>query len=300
MADREEPVARRTTASTPTSTRIGERQRDGTRQHDAEVAPHKVAEMMGLVVREVKGLKEIIVNQSATIKDINDRHARELTALKDQMQEFAIVLTNVREELEEIKAGQVLIANTQTSPQASYADVARTPPTSQPTNAHSQPSEYDPVDLHRYLFCTIDTTRMAAEKIVNDGARVLRNELYPIKVDSVNLTAVLDENGTIRHRAAEAFGQENETTVAKIAWLSKKRCQRHTGDGGLTDHSSGCENVAGRRLLPRRWRVRLYKCLSAKRATLTRKAQRVSSSVCLWWPSPVIQPELPDALPCSL
>lgn len=64
--------------------------------------------------------------------------------------------------------------------------------------------------------------KRAAEKIVSAGARVLRDELYPIKVDSVNRTAVLDENGNIRQGAAEALGQENETTVAKISWLSKK------------------------------------------------------------------------------
>ena len=64
--------------------------------------------------------------------------------------------------------------------------------------------------------------KRAAEKTSVPGARVLRDELYPIKVDSVRRTAVLDENDQLRDGAAEAFGQENETTVAKIAWLSKK------------------------------------------------------------------------------
>ena len=54
------------------------------------------------------------------------------------------------------------------------------------------------------------------------GIRVLRDELYPFKVDNVNRLAVLDENGGIRAGAAEIFSQENETTVAKIGWLSKK------------------------------------------------------------------------------
>ena len=51
---------------------------------------------------------------------------------------------------------------------------------------------------------------------------MLRDDLYPIKVDSVRRTAVLDENNEIRVGVAEGFGQENEATVAKIAWLSKK------------------------------------------------------------------------------
>lgn len=51
---------------------------------------------------------------------------------------------------------------------------------------------------------------------------MLRDELYPIKVDNVKRTAVLDENDEIRAGAAEAFSEENETTVTKIVWLSKK------------------------------------------------------------------------------
>lgn len=64
--------------------------------------------------------------------------------------------------------------------------------------------------------------KQAVETKGAEGIRVLRDELYPIKVDNVNRLAVLDEHGEIRAGASEAFGQENETTVAKIGWLSKK------------------------------------------------------------------------------
>jgi hypothetical protein len=63
--------------------------------------------------------------------------------------------------------------------------------------------------------------KSAAEKI-GAGSRVLRDELHPIKIDNVKRTAVLDEFDNVRTGAAEAFGGENGTTVAKIAWLSKK------------------------------------------------------------------------------
>lgn len=58
---------------------------------------------------------------------------------------------------------------------------------------------------------------------------MLRDELYPIKVDSVNKAAVLDENDEIRAEAAAAFSEENEATVAKIAWLSKKESGKSYG-----------------------------------------------------------------------
>jgi hypothetical protein len=39
--------------------------------------------------------------------------------------------------------------------------------------------------------------KKVVETKVRAGARVLYDELYPVKVDSVNRTAVLDENGDI-------------------------------------------------------------------------------------------------------
>lgn len=55
---------------------------------------------------------------------------------------------------------------------------------------------------------------------------MLRDNLYLIKVDSIRRTAVLDENNEIREGAIEGFGQENEITVAKITWLSKKEAPK--------------------------------------------------------------------------
>lgn len=71
--------------------------------------------------------------------------------------------------------------------------------------------------------------KKVAEETIGAGARVLRDELYPIKVDSVNKAAVLDEKGDIRVGAAAAFSEENETTVAKIAWLSNKESAKTYG-----------------------------------------------------------------------
>ncbi|KAK2734258.1 hypothetical protein CKAH01_18982 [Colletotrichum kahawae] len=64
--------------------------------------------------------------------------------------------------------------------------------------------------------------KQIVEKSFGSGTRVLRDELYPVKVDNVKRTEILDENGNVRAEAAEALSRENETTVAKISWLSKK------------------------------------------------------------------------------
>ncbi|KAK4118032.1 hypothetical protein N657DRAFT_675812 [Parathielavia appendiculata] len=49
------------------------------------------------------------------------------------------------------------------------------------------------------------------------GARVLRDQLYPVKVDNVNSTAVIDHGGKVLLGAAEALGQENDVQIAKLA-----------------------------------------------------------------------------------
>ncbi|ODA77185.1 hypothetical protein RJ55_06812 [Drechmeria coniospora] len=61
-----------------------------------------------------------------------------------------------------------------------------------------------------------------AEKTVDVGARVMRDQLFPIKIDNANHTAVLDGEGNVLPGAAEALGAENNVTIAKISWLSKK------------------------------------------------------------------------------
>jgi hypothetical protein len=55
-----------------------------------------------------------------------------------------------------------------------------------------------------------------------EGARVLRDQRYPVKVDNANRSAVLDAQGKILPGAADVLGKENEVNIAKIAWLSRK------------------------------------------------------------------------------
>ena len=77
-----------------------------------------------------------------------------------------------------------------------------------------------------------DELHMVKQAIETKGAagvRVLRDELYPIKVDNVNRLAVLDENGEIRAGVAETLSQENEKTAAKIGWLSKRNIAKAYG-----------------------------------------------------------------------
>ncbi len=71
--------------------------------------------------------------------------------------------------------------------------------------------------------------KQTAETKMPAGVRILRDELYPIKVDNVNRLALLDESGEIQSGATETLGQENDATVAKVAWLSKKNVPKAYG-----------------------------------------------------------------------
>ena len=45
----------------------------------------------------------------------------------------------------------------------------------------------------------------------------MRDQLYLVKVDNANRTAILDADGNILPGVAEALGTENEVNIAKIA-----------------------------------------------------------------------------------
>ncbi|KAL9561263.1 hypothetical protein ACKAV7_014618 [Fusarium commune] len=53
-------------------------------------------------------------------------------------------------------------------------------------------------------------------------AKILRERLYPVKINGANRSAVLDSNGNLLPGVTEALGQENEVTIAKMNWLSDK------------------------------------------------------------------------------
>ncbi|KAJ6100341.1 hypothetical protein N7467_001876, partial [Penicillium canescens] len=220
------------------------------------------------------------------IRRRDDLHKEELQKVKE---EFSIALAEAcaqnghDEILREIQSLRDVISPSVPTGSPSYADIARTPPLSHPSNIRTlSTSNTTPTTFTDTLYCTIDTSKMAenenermsagpiraaveteirtmeghthwrcravtvdpkntnririacrdedeyhlvkkvAEAKIGAGARVLRDELYPIKVDSVNKAAVLDEKDKIRAEAAVTLSEENEASVAKIVWLSRK------------------------------------------------------------------------------
>ncbi|KAF6525889.1 hypothetical protein HZS61_011684 [Fusarium oxysporum f. sp. conglutinans] len=82
----------------------------------------------------------------------------------------------------------------------------------------------DPKNPHRIRITCRDESeheivKRVAEVKLAPGARILRDDLYPIRVDNVSRIAVLDEKNEVRVEITETLGRENDTEVAKVAWL---------------------------------------------------------------------------------
>lgn len=250
----------------------------------------KISEQNDAILNQVDqiGKQEgLIQGLQAQLRDLKDEFSREMKGSRDELHSTKEELKQVREQLEVIKTATT---SAQTSPQASYADVARTPPQSQPTDLLTLSSmRTTPSSFTDTFHCTVDTSRVeegdrqrtqvggirqaiegevrakeghetwrcaavvkdarnadrikvicrseaelqlvkeAAERTVVPGARVLRDQLYPVKVDNANRTAVLDGGGNILPGAAEALGAENNVNIAKISWLSKREAGKAYG-----------------------------------------------------------------------
>nr|OQO29344.1 hypothetical protein B0A51_06924 [Rachicladosporium sp. CCFEE 5018] len=247
-----------------------------------------------------------------------------LAAIAVQLTSMTSYLSNVKSDLRNVIAAvqeQFLSGQNTTSPAISYADVARTPPTSQPSNLRSISMNSTPSVMTDTFYCTVDTSRVeeaekaqvnpgairkaveaemrtvegqetwrcvavtkdaknaeririacrtetelarvkeAAQKTSQSGTRVLRDQLYPVKVDNANRTAILTASGDICPGAMELLSKQNEVKISKLVWLRRKDSgkayntfispeNQHTPD--LTNHATAQINATDARRLDMR------------------------------------------------
>jgi uncharacterized coiled-coil protein SlyX len=232
-------------------------------------------------------LRDVVSKQQTTIQELQHQ-LRECQrqmecAIADTKAQLSEELRQARVQIDALTRNPVFTTSSQPSARASYAEVARTPPSSQPSGVRTlSSSNTTPSTFTDTPFCTIDTSRVeekekgkvqvadvrkaieaevrtrenmgdwrcvavvkearnpdrvkvvcrneseiklvkdAAQKIAVPGVRVLRDQLYPVRIDNANRTAVLDAEGNVLPGAMEALGTENDVSIAKIAWLSRK------------------------------------------------------------------------------
>ncbi|KJZ68212.1 hypothetical protein HIM_12399 [Hirsutella minnesotensis 3608] len=85
----------------------------------------------------------------------------------------------------------------------------------------------DPRNADRIKIICRNETEMKQIKEVAEatavvGSRVMRDQLYLVRVDNANRSRVLSADGSILPGAIEALSAENNVQIAKIAWLSNK------------------------------------------------------------------------------
>ncbi|KAI2694772.1 hypothetical protein CBS147372_9611 [Penicillium roqueforti] len=250
------PVSiRKTRSQQKNRTQIGpEAQRDATTSDDSSTESEDLS---------TANLVKELVKLRGEIRRRDELHREELQKAQEGFrkakEEFGAALPGVRHELQtlsdrtptpqshtetcaqnnhdeilrEIQSLRDAISASVLSGSSSYADVARTPPLKSPEqHTDALNIEYNINHGHRHAYRDEDEHQLVkkvAEVKIGAGTRVLRDELHPIKVDSRNKAAVLDEKDEIRAEAAAAFSEENEATVAKIAWLSRKKSGKAYG-----------------------------------------------------------------------
>ncbi|EEA23611.1 hypothetical protein PMAA_101940 [Talaromyces marneffei ATCC 18224] len=214
----------------------------------------KIGQYLESTYQEVKGLKEIIIEQGKMIKEQSEMiraQSKECKQLWEQLNTIASAPAKAtyatvvdrqsghQQDTEVVPLARPTLANTlfctiDTS-RVGEEDKART----QIANIRQQIEKEmrgneetqnwrcaamvkDPKNADRIkVICRdkeeIQQVKEAAQKVDIPGIRVLRDQLYPVKIDNANRTAVLDADRNILLGAAEVLGNENKVSIAKIS-----------------------------------------------------------------------------------
>ncbi|KAM4062587.1 reverse transcriptase [Hirsutella rhossiliensis] len=223
----------------------------------------RVLEMLAKMGSEMVELKHRVSEQSDTIRKLSATVYKQSTTIQGQEDLIRGLEAQVQESKEEFRqqldqlmqkldvSGEVALSS---GPRATFADVARALPNSPPSSTRSIPGPTKQQTANDSVHCTIDTSRAievemraknghetwrdeaelqlvkeAAQKTAVEGARIMRDQLYPVRVDNANRTAILDTEGNILPGAIEALSAENRVTIGKISWLSKRESGKAYG-----------------------------------------------------------------------
>ena len=158
-----------------TATRMMSEQLEMIRQLQQEIQTIKAQAAEEL--KKADELRRSHEQATRQLKAMREQAARDLEQMREQVMkelgrtqpQTAEELKQVKEEMKQVKEqlntmADSISSSAQTSPHPSYADVARTPPTSQPSNVRTLSSmRTTPSSFTDTLFCTIDTSRVSEE-----------------------------------------------------------------------------------------------------------------------------------------
>ena len=75
----------------------------------------------------------------------------------------------------------------------------------------------------------LEVVKRAATATVVEGARILRDQLYLVKVNNARTDAILKPDGTVKEEALATLNDSNKISVAKLSWLSSRQARKAYG-----------------------------------------------------------------------
>ena len=141
------------------------------------------------------------------------------------------------------------------------------------------------------IFCRdeeeVAVLKKIAERTKPANARVMRDQLFPVKMDNVMARAILLPTGAMREDAVTNLEAENDVKIAKISWLSSRTMSKEygsmvvyfaKGEQAQAFLREGFFSVAGESaqttpFLPRAGPIRCYKCQQLGHKTYSCKGE---------------------------
>jgi actin-like ATPase involved in cell morphogenesis len=154
---------------------ISEEVRDNVREHLKNAIQREVVEAIGEEVKRTvqQHVSEVVRREVKSIvqREVMNIVNEQVTAIVQQQ-----VTTIVQEQVTAILEKQLSIVQL-SSPNLSYADVARTPPVSQASNLKTLSNETTPSTLTDTLYCTVDVSNVEEPHRGRANASTIRQEV---------------------------------------------------------------------------------------------------------------------------
>lgn len=161
----------RTKVAQTTSISRNDGQDEGGEENSTDAGTTMLRKVFGVL----QVLRDEFSKQQETTRSIVNDQQNTIRELERQLQENQRELKQAREQLDMIMKCPAMTTSTHTSPQASYAEMARTPPTSQPSNVQTLSTmNTTPSTFTDTLFCTVDKSRVGSDESTKVTAGTVR------------------------------------------------------------------------------------------------------------------------------
>ncbi|KAH7394638.1 hypothetical protein BKA66DRAFT_598616 [Pyrenochaeta sp. MPI-SDFR-AT-0127] len=136
---------------------------------------NSITESIRTDLAAIKAEQQYLKSQNAELQEVIGQQQDTINDLHERLKDTQVELKQVHDQLDAITRNQTINGTANSNPSPSYADVARTPPNSSPSNVRSLLSNgTTPSTMTNTLYCTIDVSRVASEDTDKVSAGAIR------------------------------------------------------------------------------------------------------------------------------